>query len=143
MPNFDDIESVHIADPSLALLKDQIKNTMIPLLIRTFQMSNQMQETQIHSRLSTSEEVDCNHLISQLDLLDEDLKSLGIWSQNCRIQIEKARHHIHPNMPLLLEKVAKATPHLAAQKSFQNTFIKKRKISWWRKRLKKLYELFS
>lgn len=132
MSNFDPIlSSEPLIDPGLSLLKDQIKNTMIPLLIKVFQLRLEIQQTQTPpSRLEpTRTKAVLPDLIKQLELLDEDLKLLQIWNQSCRTQIEKvlleAKNEAPPSLHSSIQAKQQANP--AVQKSFQEALLCKQK----------------
>lgn len=80
-------------DSGLSQLKEHIKNTMIPLLIKIFQIRLEVQQasaptSRLHSQ-NPSLKTSLPELIEQLQRLDEDLKLVQVWSQSCRAQVEK------------------------------------------------------
>jgi len=80
-----------LSDPGLAMLREQVKNIMIPLLIKVFHIKLQVQQASSPpSRLQAREpEEKVKELIFQLDKLDEDLKLMISWCQSCRNQVNK------------------------------------------------------
>ena len=80
-----------LSDPGLAILREQVKNIMIPLLIKVFHIKLQVQQASSPpSRLQAREpEEKVKELIFQLDKLDEDLKLMISWCQSCRKQVNK------------------------------------------------------
>ncbi len=80
-----------IADPSLSMLRDQIKKVMIPMLIKIFQLKLELsQAISLPSRLQPKAKESPEEITSQLKNLDEDLKLLILWCENSRHQISKA-----------------------------------------------------
>ena len=73
------------------MLREQVKNIMIPLLIKVFHIKLQVQQASSPpSRLQAREpEEKVKELIFQLDKLDEDLKLMISWCQSCRNQVNK------------------------------------------------------
>lgn len=82
----------NITDASLNSLRDQIKNVMIPLLIKIFQLKLELnQAMSLPSRLQTKSNGSPAELLAELTQLDEDLKSLELWCESARNQIAKAK----------------------------------------------------
>ena len=78
-------------DPGLSQLQTQIKNTMIPLLIKVFQLKLAVQQsTSPPSRLqSSAARPPIEDLKENLTRLYDDLSLLQTWNQSCQKQIEK------------------------------------------------------
>lgn len=124
MSNFDPtISSEELTDPGLSLLKEQIKNVMIPLLIKVFQLRLEIQQAASPpSRLNPQKSpIHLPDLIEQLEILDENLKLLQIWNQSCRTQIDKVLLEARNECPPSLNSSIKTKQDLdpAVQKSFQ------------------------
>ncbi|MGL5263129.1 MAG: hypothetical protein ACRDAI_00895 [Candidatus Rhabdochlamydia sp.] len=66
-------------DPSLIQLREQIKNVMLPLLLKVFQLK-------IHPSTEDHEESS----VQKLKLLDKDIKTLMLWCQTCIKQMQEA-----------------------------------------------------
>lgn len=80
-----------ISDPSLGGLRDQIKKIMIPMLIKIFQLKLELsQSISLPSRLQRTDKESADTTLNEIKKLDEDLKLLILWCQNCRNQIGKA-----------------------------------------------------
>ncbi len=81
-----------MGDPALSQLRDQIKNAMIPLLIKVFQARLDLsQAVAPPSRLtSTRDKLSAEEITAQLKAIDKDLHVLMLWCQSCRKQIDKA-----------------------------------------------------
>lgn len=79
-------------EPALSQLRDQIKKVMIPLLIKTFQLKLELnQSLSLPSRLQNlKNRRSPDEVIEQLRTLDNDLKMLLLWCQSCQSQIQKA-----------------------------------------------------
>jgi hypothetical protein len=98
-------------DPSLRELREQIKNVMLPLLLKVFQLK-------IHASTEDAEESS----IQKLKLLDKDIKTLMLWCQTCIKQMQEAL-----NIDLENSGFKKLYPDP------QNHFKKR----WWHKLYKK------
>ncbi len=121
-----------ILDPSLSQLREQIKNAMIPLLIRVFHLRLEVQQASSPpSRLSKSSKTPLDELVAQLQKLDEDLKLLQIWSQSCRNQIlkvlQEAEEELSPSLPNQFH--AKTESHPGVQRSFHDAIISQQEKS--------------
>lgn len=133
-----------LKDPGLSQLQGQIKNVMIPLLIKIFQLRLEVQQTTSPPcRLQSSKpKMTLEELISQLNRLDEDLKLLHIWNQSCQKQIEKvlreAKEGTLPSLGNSVQKDYKMNP--AVQKSFQGALLCRKDLQSpsWKKYMKKL-----
>lgn len=80
-----------IGDASLSGLRDQIKNIMIPMLIKIFQLKLELsQSISLPSRLQNMQRESPESTLAELQKLDEDLKLLALWCQSCRNQVSKA-----------------------------------------------------
>ncbi len=142
------ISSPPLRDPGLSQLQGQIKNVMIPLLIKIFQLRLEVQQTTSPpSRLQSSKpKVSLDDLISQLNRLDEDLKLLNIWNQSCQTQIAKVLQEAKMGHSISLGDSVKADykGHPAAKKSFEGAFSSGKKetaprpLSFWKKWIQKI-----
>lgn len=80
-----------MSDSALNTLRDQIKKTMIPLLIKVFQLKLELnQSISLPSRLQPKSTEPPEAILAQLQSLDEDLKLLMLWCESSRHQIAKA-----------------------------------------------------
>ena len=134
--------SASFSDPGLSQLRKQIKNIMIPLLIKVFHLRLEVQQTKAPpSRLHSKEPKPAlTELIDQLKKLDEDLAILQGWSQSCRSQIEKVLSEAEQgSQPPTNHIQAEGKGNPAVEKSFQkavkpisqpSTQIKR---PWWRR----------
>ena len=103
-----------IQDSSLSDLRDQIKQVMLPLLIKTFQSKLESTFTQDGSQGEVQE---------QLRMLDIDLQHLLHWCNNCRSQIHDALSASGPQKPLH----AKSFTEALREHSFAAS------KAWWKK----------
>ena len=156
MLELDEITSSKPAmDPGLCQLQSQIKNVMIPLLIKIFQLRLEVQQsTTPPSRLhSTAPKVCLDDLIQQLQRLDSDIKLLHIWNQSCQTQIEKVLQEAKEGHIASLGNSVKPDYklHPSVQKSFQGAFLSGEKkpaplklvpLSFWKQCLKKTSLLY-
>jgi hypothetical protein len=129
----------NLTDPSLLQLREHTKNTMIPLLIRAFQLRMEAQQLNSPpSRLQPSKpKGSLADVVRQLTQLDEDLQLQQIWIQSCQSQIQKIRKEIEEQQPLSpLKSHVDTNPaaHPAIQESFQKALSPSR--SWWQKFLR-------
>lgn len=78
-----------IQDSSLMELRDQIKNVMLPLLLKVFQYKIHINK---EIMFNTPYETIANEksIIHKLKLLDKDIKTLMMWCQTCNKQIQEA-----------------------------------------------------
>ena len=126
-----DFDVKELSDPSLKDLREQIKKTMIPLLIRIFELKLAAQQaarppSRLHKKLQQSPK----EIRNTLQDLQEDLHHLNLWTVSAQKQIEKALNEAEEK-PLdpPKEHVYSATPD-AGEKKFPNfTRLKK----WIRK----------
>jgi hypothetical protein len=134
-------------DTSLEALRDRIKKVMIPLLIRAFQFSNESET--VPKSQENHEGSSLTETCAQLKTLDNDLKNLQLWCQNCRGQIQKALNQSARQKPV---PVIQASHESFAGKKFINciagrvfrprssppqTELCKESPSWWRRFIKK------
>lgn len=84
-----------LIDPSLSDLRNQIKNTMMPLLITVFELKNGSQMLP-PSRLYNRAEVPLDEIREQLENLGKDLNLLSLWVQGAQRQVEKALQETRP-----------------------------------------------
>ncbi len=130
-------------DPGLSGLQGQIKNVMIPLLIKIFQLRLEVQQTTSPpSRLQSSKpRIALDDLIGQLLRLDEDLKLLHIWNQSCQTQLEKVLLEAKEGTASSLGHSVKQDykEHPAIRKSFQDVFpTPPPTLSFWKQCFKKI-----
>ncbi len=110
-----------ISDPSLAMLREQIKNIMIPLLIKVFHIKLEAQQSssppcRLTNKVSESK---VEELKYQLENLDEDLKMISVWCQSCRNQIQKVLDEIKTDFkPSSIQSGFTTNPNV--QKSFSD-----------------------
>lgn len=110
-------------DPSLSQLKEQIKNIMLPLLLKIFQLKIHVnQEIIIDTQTSTGDDEESS--IQKLKLLDNDLKMLIRWCQTCIKQMQEVMNLNRENSRF---KTLYTDP--------QNHFNK----CWWHKFYKKFH----
>jgi hypothetical protein len=130
-------------DPGLSGLQGQIKNVMIPLLIKIFQLRLEVQQTTSPpSRLQSSKpRIALDDLIGQLLRLDEDLKLLHIWNQSCQTQLEKVLQEAKEGTASSLGYCVKQDykEHPAIRKSFQDVFpVTQPPLRFWKQCFKKI-----
>jgi hypothetical protein len=137
-------------DAGLRQLQEQIKNVMIPLLIKVFQLRLEVQQSiSPPSRLQNKQpKASLQELIENLSQLHQDLKLLQSWNQSCQIQIEKVLQEAleKPSSSLSSSVKTGSSPiHPAVQKSFQGAILSKKRrqftlqsSSFW----KRLYRRF-
>lgn len=118
LPQFSHAGSLE--DPSLNQLRDHIKKTMIPLLIKSFQLKLELsQATSLPSRLQpVKEKQSSEEIIEQLKQLDKDLQVLILWCQSCRKQVEKAMVFPEEEMKSIVSSSAALASHPGVSKSF-------------------------
>ncbi len=114
------VQAGQLNDPSLTQLRDQIKNVMIPLLIKTFQLKLELnQALSLPSRLqSQKNRRSPEEILDQLKTLDNDLKVLLLWCQSCRSQIQKALTVPEEEQKNTVAPPTEATANPAVTKSF-------------------------
>ncbi len=118
-----------IQEPALNQLRDQIKNVMLPLLIKTFQRK-------LESSFSSQQERPIDEAQEQLKILDQDLKNLLLWCQNCRGQIHKALSLSEQQKTLAATASAEAPSSI--YKSFADALARQHlrefaSKAWWKK----------
>jgi hypothetical protein len=139
MLEFDTLTPTEVPkDNGLQQLQGQIKNVMIPLLIKIFQLRLEVQQaTSPPSRLQNA----------QPKASLEDLKILQSWNQSCQMHIEKILQENRDGIPSSFSSTVKTDQriHPAVQKSFQGAILSKkgrhftlRSSSFW----KRLYRKF-
>jgi hypothetical protein len=138
-PDFSGSEE-NLADPGLQQLRNQTKNTMIPLLIRIFQLRLEAQQLAAPpSRLSSSSaKGSVQDIVSQLVRLDKDLQLQQVWLQSCLAQVQKVREEVEKqSLGTCLKKPIRTNSpmHPRIQKSFQIALLPMR--SWWQKFLRR------
>lgn len=107
-------------DPSLNQLRDQIKKVMIPLLIKTFQLKLELnQSLSLPSRLqSLKNQRSPEEILDLLKTLDNDLKVLLLWCQSCRSQIQKALSAPEEEQKSAIAPAPSSSAHPGVVKSF-------------------------
>jgi hypothetical protein len=150
MLEFDTLTPTEVPkDNGLQQLQGQIKNVMIPLLIKIFQLRLEVQQaTSPPSRLQNAQpKASLEELIEQLSELSQDLKILQSWNQSCQMHIEKILQENRDGIPSSFSSTVKTDQriHPAVQKSFQGAILSKkgrhftlRSSSFW----KRLYRKF-
>ncbi|MEK7340534.1 MAG: hypothetical protein WBD50_01620 [Candidatus Rhabdochlamydia sp.] len=76
-------------DSSLTQLREQIKNVMLPLLLKVFQLKIHINKEIVLDTLPITES-DGESIVHKLKLLDKDIKTLMMWCQACIKQIQEA-----------------------------------------------------
>ncbi len=76
-------------DSSLTQLREQIKNVMLPLLLKVFQLKIHINKEIMLDALPIIES-DGESIVHKLKLLDKDIKTLMMWCQACIKQIQEA-----------------------------------------------------
>ena len=118
-----------IHDPGLNGIRDKIKNVMIPLLIKVFQLKLELgQSHSLPSRLTKSKSKEAlEESEAHLKRLDEDLKLLALWCQSSRNQIGKALCPPEENIKSTLAQSnsAENPTHPAVSKSFSDAVSSK------------------
>ncbi|VHO03781.1 hypothetical protein [Candidatus Rhabdochlamydia sp. T3358] len=76
-------------DSSLTQLREQIKNVMLPLLLKVFQLKIHINKEIMLDALPITES-DGESIVHKLKLLDKDIKTLMMWCQACIKQIQEA-----------------------------------------------------
>lgn len=84
-----------IHDSALSQLREKIKEVMLPLLIRVFELK-QAAAHQLPSRLQKTVDVSHEEIRSELMVLQEDLHRLSLWCSSSQNQIKKALREIDP-----------------------------------------------
>ncbi|KAG6559521.1 hypothetical protein RHABOEDO_000610 [Candidatus Rhabdochlamydia oedothoracis] len=110
-------------DPSLTQLREQIKNVMLPLLLKVFQLKIHINK-EIALNASPITEGDGESIIHKLKLLDKDIKTLMMWCQACIEQIQEALN---------------IDPQNSRFKQLHSDFLDSSNKRWWHKFYKKLH----
>lgn len=120
LPQFSHAGSLE--DPSLNQLRDHIKKTMIPLLIKSFQLKLELsQAISLPSRLQPAKQKQSSEeIILQLEQLDKDLQVLILWCQSCRKQVKKAMILPEEEMKSIVSPSATSPSHPGVSKSFSD-----------------------
>ncbi len=137
-------------DSGLQQLQGQIKNIMIPLLIRIFQLRLEVQQAASPpSRLqNTQSNSSLEELTQKLSQLNQDLKLLQSWNQSCQLQIEKVLQESSEKGSTSFKGSVKTDypGHPAAQKSFQGAILSQkgnhftlRSSSFWKRLYRKFF----
>lgn len=119
-PSYSHAGPIH--DPGLSGIRDQIKNVMIPLLIKVFQLKLEIGHS-LPSRLTHSKAKESlAESEAHLKRLDEDLKLLSLWCQSSRNQISKALSPPEENnkASLTQSKSGEGSTNPAVTKSFSD-----------------------
>jgi len=121
-PSYSHAGPIH--DLGLSGIRDQIKNVMIPLLIKVFQLKLEIgQSHSLPSRLTHSKAKESlAESEAHLKRLDEDLKLLSLWCQSSRNQISKALSPPEENSKASLKqsKSGEGSTNPAVTKSFSD-----------------------
>jgi hypothetical protein len=81
----------NVQDCTLGSLREMIKNAMIPLLIKVFEMKLAAQQAQTPpSRLQRHPQESLDKIREQLEALHQDLNLLQLWCESSQKQIVKA-----------------------------------------------------
>lgn len=83
--------SSRFSTAGLKELRQKIKDVMIPLLIKIFQL-RQSKEEDLPTRLTNRKEKPEEEITQELHQLEEDVKQLQLWCSSCLSQIDKALH---------------------------------------------------
>jgi hypothetical protein len=132
-------------ESQLSLLRDNIKNVMIPLLIKVFEMKLAAQQTKMPpSRLQKNPAPDSLAKIrEQLEQLLQNVNLLSLWCESAQKQIIKAIKETEETAPSSFHQMAPSFPsiHPAIEKSFSETFglkereekVEEKKKNWFKK----------
>ncbi len=109
-----------ISDPGLAMLREQVKNIMIPLLIRVFHIKLEVQQASSPpSRFySKQPEEKVQELIDQLHKLDQDLQMMIGWCQSCRSQVQKVTTEVDQELKPRSQIHSVVSSNPSVQKSY-------------------------
>ena len=84
-----------ISDLNIGQLREGIKNAMIPLLIKVFELKLAAQQAKTPpSRLQKQPEESLDKIREQLELLAKDLNLLHLWCESAQKQVSKAQGEI-------------------------------------------------
>jgi|GEM_PF-6184267 len=131
-PSLPTMQISSITDVNLANLRETIKNAMIPLLIKVFELKLAAQQAHAHpSPLENRRATDSiDNIQEQLSFLLKDLDLLNMWCDSSRKQVVKAIKEVE----IMIHKAA------YPQKSFNKISIsssseikEKRASNWLRK----------
>jgi hypothetical protein len=110
-------------DSSLTQLREQIKNVMLPLLLKVFQLKIHINKEIMLDALPITEGGDEGSTVHKLKLLDKDIKTLMMWCQACIKQIQEALN---------------IDPQNSRFKQLHSDFLDPSNKGWWYKFYKKL-----
>lgn len=136
-PNDPSLPSAQIGsidDPNLANLREAIKNAMIPLLIKVFELKLAAQQAKTPpTRLQKAPKESLEDIQQQLSPLLKDLHLLQMWCESSQKQVSKAIKEIDD---LMKEPIPKSEPHfkefsVEASDSMQKK--ERERSSWLRK----------
>lgn len=109
-------------DSSLTQLREQIKNVMLPLLLKIFQLKIQINKEIMLNPISITEN-NGESIIHKLKILDKDIKTLMMWCETCIKQIQEALNIDPKNLRF---------------KQLDSDFLDSSNKRWWYKFYKKL-----
>jgi len=109
-----------ISDPGLAMLREQVKNIMIPLLIKVFHIKLELQQASSPpSRFQTKQPQDkVKELLDQIHKLDDDLQLMIGWCQSCKNQVQKVLQEVQEESKPASQIHSASSANPAVQKSF-------------------------
>jgi hypothetical protein len=111
-----------IADPGLAMLREQVKNIMIPLLIKVFHIKLELQQASSPpSRLQSRQpEEKVKELLEQIQKLDCDLQLMIGWCQSCKNQVQKVIQEVEQESKIQSPIYSASSADPMLQKSFSD-----------------------
>lgn len=117
-------EELPVSNHNLRELRQQIKNAMIPLLLRTFELKLAAQQAKTPpSRLQRKREESPEKICEELLQLAADLKVLLLWCQNCQKQIDKVLKEVQePQEPSALHNACLDTSSSSLSQTFRSAF---------------------
>ena len=125
-----------ICDANLANLREAIKNAMIPLLIKVFELKLAAQQAKNPpSRLQKPPKESLDNIQEQLSLLLKDLDLLHMWCESSQKQVAKAVKEIDAmiNEPPPLPPSEKSFNPVSAEASASLQVKERERSSWLRK----------
>ncbi len=118
-----------LSDPLLRELRGTINKTMIPLLIKIFELKLAMQQAHHPpSRLHKKAQQTPEEIAAELISLRKDLRLLSLWVEGADKQIERALSTAEEKQPVLdKERIQAPTP---AQEEKMSTLLRLKKWVW-------------
>ncbi len=99
-PDLQNRVSKELHDPALSHLREEIKQVMLPLLIRIFELkAAAAQATASPSRLIQAKQEPIDQIAEKLQQLLKDLHLLGLFCQSAAVQATKALDEINKETP--------------------------------------------